>query len=91
MSAISIPQANLHVQKTLLPPTYEFTKRKRWADLLVNEFADSVTFVLSLSCTVLLCSPAVKELLGWKDAELIDCDLVDLITCAVLSLEIVRF
>lgn len=92
MSAISIPQVNPHVQKSLLlPPAYEFTKRKRWADLLITEFADNITFILSFSCRVLYCSPAVKEILGWKDVDLIDCDLTDLITCRTLLLEPIRF
>jgi PAS domain-containing protein len=77
-----------HAQNTLLPPTYEFTKRKRWADLLITEPADTITFVLTLSCTILFCSPAVTELLGWKDTDLIDCDLVDLIICATTSLNL---
>jgi hypothetical protein len=91
ISAMSIPAANPHAQKSLLPLTYEFTKRKRWADLLITEPADTITFVLSLSCTILYCSLAVKELLGWKDADLIDCDLVDLITCATLPPELICF
>ncbi|KAF8226788.1 hypothetical protein L208DRAFT_1422566 [Tricholoma matsutake] len=79
ISANSIPQENPHVQKSLLLPTYEFTKRKRWADLLLTEPADAITFVLSFSRVVLHCSLTVKELLGWKDVDLIDCDLIDLI------------
>lgn len=92
MTAMSaIPQTNPHVQKSSLPPTYEFTKRKRWADLLHTEPTDSITFVLSFSSTILHCSLAITELLGWKDVDLIDCDLIDLITCATLLLELVRF
>jgi hypothetical protein len=92
MTAMSaIPQANPHVQKSLLPPTYEFTKRKRWADLLHTEPADTITFILSFSSTVLHCSLTIKELLGWKDVDLIDCDLIDLIACTTLLLELVCF
>ena len=86
MSVTVAPQPSPHIQKggpsgqvggSL---TFEFTKRKRWADLLIAEFADGINFILSLSSTVLYCSPAVTELLGWKDVDLIDCDFVDLIT-----------
>ncbi|KAG2364521.1 hypothetical protein BDR07DRAFT_1450276 [Suillus spraguei] len=59
--------------------TFEFTKRKRWADLLIHELSEAVIFVLSNECKVLFCSRAISELLGWRDAELIDKDLVDLI------------
>lgn len=59
--------------------TFEFTKRKRWADLLIHELSEAIIFVLSNECKVLFCSKAVSELLGWRDAELIDKDLVDLV------------
>lgn len=59
--------------------TFEFTKRKRWADLLIHELSEAIIFVLSNECKVLFCSRAVSELLGWRDAELIDKDLVDLV------------
>ncbi|KAG2146884.1 white collar 2 type of transcription factor [Suillus bovinus] len=57
--------------------TFEFTKRKRWADLLIHELSEAIIFVLSNECKVLFCSRAVSELLGWRDTELIDKDLVD--------------
>lgn len=62
-----------------MPSTFEFTKRKRWADLLIHELSEAIIFVLSNECKVLFCSRAVLELLGWRDAELIDKDLVDLV------------
>jgi len=61
------------------PVTFEFTKRKRWADLLIKELADAIIFILSPTCKVLYCGTAVTELLGWRDEELIDGDLMDLI------------
>lgn len=68
--------------------TFEFTKRKRWADLLIHELSEAIIFVLSNECKVLFCSRAISELLGWRDAELIDKDLVDLVNgkhvCCVL-------
>lgn len=59
--------------------TYEFTKRKRWPDLLINGLVDSVLFILSPSCTVLYVATAVHELLGWKDVDLIDLDFIKLV------------
>lgn len=76
-------QTSSSVQKPLL--TYEFTKRKRWADLLVTELTDVIIFVLSPTCKVLYCGTAVTELLGWRDVDLVDYDLVDLISCMDLS------
>ena len=59
--------------------TYEFTKRKRWADLLITGLVDSVLFILSPSCTVLYVATAVNELLGWRDVDLVDLDFIKLI------------
>lgn len=61
------------------PPTFEFTKRKRWADLLVTELADSIILVLSPTAHILFVGPAVSQILGWKETELIDCNLVDIL------------
>lgn len=60
------------------PPAFEFMKRKRWADLLVSELSEAIILVLSTSCRILFCGHAVQELLGWKDEDLVDWDLVDL-------------
>lgn len=60
-------------------PTFEFTKRKRWADLLVTELTESVILILSADFHILYCGAAVNEILGWRDDELIDGDLADLI------------
>lgn len=59
--------------------TFEFTKRKRWADLLITELADAIILILSPSLKILFCGTAVTEILGWSDHELIDSDLIDLI------------
>jgi PAS domain-containing protein len=60
-------------------PTFEFTRRKRWAELLVNELSEAITLVLSPVGKILFCGPAVTELLGWRDEELIDGDLLELV------------
>ncbi|ETW86160.1 hypothetical protein HETIRDRAFT_239856, partial [Heterobasidion irregulare TC 32-1] len=57
---------------------FEFMKRKRWADLLISELSEAIILVLSASCKVLFCGHAVQELLGWKDEELVDGDLIEL-------------
>lgn len=61
------------------PKTFEFTKRKRWADLLITELADGINFILSESCIVLYCGPAVTEITGWKDTDFLDRDFTDFI------------
>ena len=54
------------------PPVFEFTKRKRWADLLVTELSEAIILVLSPQGKVWYCGAAVAELLGWKDEDVVD-------------------
>ncbi|KAK0211821.1 hypothetical protein IW262DRAFT_1498034 [Armillaria fumosa] len=60
--------------------SYEFTKRKRWADLLVSELADTIIFVLSGEGKVLYVGTAVTELLGWREGDLVDCDFGEIVS-----------
>lgn len=60
---------------TSAPQAFEFTKRKRWADILHSELSvDVLIFILSPACKVLYASPALKNLLGWKETEVVDRD-----------------
>ncbi|KAG6333578.1 hypothetical protein ID866_5507 [Astraeus odoratus] len=59
--------------------TFEFTKRKRWADLLIHELSEAIIFVLSNDAKVWFCGRAITELLGWRDAELIDRNFTDFV------------
>lgn len=56
---------------------FEFTRRKRWADLLITELSDAVILILSPACKIWFCGNAVSELLGWRDEELIDQEFTD--------------
>lgn len=59
---------------------FDFTKRKRWADLLVTELTEAIMLVLSETGQVWYCGPAVEDLLGWKDEEVVDgnfCDIMN--------------
>ncbi|KAI0362473.1 GATA-domain-containing protein [Trametes cingulata] len=82
---VSLPDGVAQVQQQQAPPSpakeipvFEFTKRKRWADLLITELNDTIILVLSDTCQVWYCGSAVTEMLGWRDDELVDGDLVDL-------------
>ncbi|GBE81718.1 hypothetical protein SCP_0400890 [Sparassis crispa] len=78
--AQAIPQAgpSNSAPKQKEPQTFEFTKRKRWADLLITELSDAIILVLNATGKVWYCGAAVTELLGWRDEELVDGDLVNL-------------
>ncbi|KAH7343338.1 hypothetical protein B0J17DRAFT_625058 [Rhizoctonia solani] len=52
------------------PGVFEFTKRKKWADILVSELSGTVLLVLNNSDNILWASPAILELLGWRDDEI---------------------
>ena len=86
-SSVSVagPSGSSAVPSNAKQPTYEFTRRKRWAELLVNELSEAIAFVLSPSAKILFCTPSVTELLGWRDQELIDGDLGDLINSELLA------
>ncbi|KAJ6531277.1 hypothetical protein B0H19DRAFT_1082214 [Mycena capillaripes] len=60
-------------------PSFEFGKRKRWADLVITELVDVLLLVLSPQAKVLYCGNGLKGLLGWKDTDLIDYDFTDLL------------
>ena len=73
-SAAGQSQAQAKTQQT-----YDFTKRKRWADLLLTELVDNIVLILSVSGKILYCGNAVTELLGWRDVDLVDLDFVNLV------------
>ncbi|KAJ6525459.1 white collar 2 type of transcription factor [Mycena vulgaris] len=60
-------------------PSFEFGKRKRWADLVITELVDVLLLVLSPQGKVLYCGNGLKGLLGWNDTDLIDFDFADLL------------
>lgn len=62
--------------------TFEFTKRKRWADILVTGLTDVIIFILSPEGKVLYCGTAVNELLGWSETDFLDLRLDDFIAGA---------
>ncbi|KAJ7286325.1 white collar 2 type of transcription factor, partial [Mycena rebaudengoi] len=60
-------------------PSFEFGKRKRWADLVITELVDVLPLVLSPLGKVLYCGNGLKGLLGWNEEDLIDYDFADLL------------
>ena len=81
MSAVAGPSSHpvqLQPSQQNVQP-WEFTRRKRWADLLVAELSEAIVLVLSSRRKVLFCNPAVREILGWHEEDLIDNDFKDLV------------
>ena len=69
------------------PGQYDYTKRKRWADLISSEVVETVAFVVNSSLTVLLCGAAICELLGWRDADFLDTELTEYMDGTALAPE----
>ncbi|KAG8743966.1 blue light receptor [Ceratobasidium sp. 414] len=61
------------------PPVFEFTKRKKWADILISELSGSLLLILNPSAHILWASPAIAEQLGWRDEELLERPIRDIL------------
>ncbi|KAG8732962.1 blue light receptor [Ceratobasidium sp. 423] len=71
MSLTALPQ-HPHSMASKPPGVFEFTKRKKWADILISELSGSVLLILNNADNILWASPAILELLGWRDEEIIE-------------------
>ncbi len=81
MNAVASPSScPVQLQSAQHPvPSWEFTRRKRWADLIVTELSEAIVLVLSPGRKVLYCNPSVREMLGWLDDDLVDQDFTELV------------
>ncbi|KAI9480378.1 MAG: hypothetical protein EXX96DRAFT_562379 [Benjaminiella poitrasii] len=61
---------------TIQKPPSEFTRRKNWSQTVIEELHD-VFHVLSSNLTILYCSPALRECLGYQPSELTGRDMTD--------------
>ncbi|CAE6354893.1 unnamed protein product [Rhizoctonia solani] len=69
MSLTALPQ-HPHNMASKPPGVFEFTKRKKWADILISELSGSVLVVLNNADNILWASSAILELLGWREEEI---------------------
>ncbi|KAL5489977.1 WC2 [Sanghuangporus weigelae] len=58
---------------------FEFTKRKKWADILISELPDTVTLILDTDGLIQYVAPNVTEVLGWEVEELSERDVLDIV------------
>ncbi|KAG8696639.1 blue light receptor [Ceratobasidium sp. 394] len=79
MSLAALPSHTPHTVSTKPPPVFEFTKRKKWADILISELSGSLLLVLNPSAHILWASPAIAEQLGWRDEELLERPIRDIL------------
>ncbi|KAI5120479.1 hypothetical protein M0805_006499 [Coniferiporia weirii] len=66
-------------QRQRQPHVFEFTKRKRWADILFAELPETVLFVLDSSGRIQYSGVGAYEMLGWEVEELLESDVLELI------------
>jgi len=84
MSGAGSSQTNHHTTSNPLS-TFEFTKRKRWADILITGLTDVLILILSPEGKVLYCGTAVTELLGWNETDVLDLHLHDFVVGEIKS------
>ncbi|CCA71461.1 related to white collar photoreceptors-like protein-Laccaria bicolor [Serendipita indica DSM 11827] len=58
---------------------FEFTKRKRWADLLVSELVNVAILVLSQTGTIIHCDAAVHTVTGYAEDQVLGKNFADLL------------
>ncbi|QRW02119.1 GATA type zinc finger [Ceratobasidium sp. AG-Ba] len=78
MSLAALPSHSTHSVSSKPPPVFEFTKRKKWADI-ISELSGSLLLVLNPSAHILWASPAIVEQLGWRDDELLERPIRDIL------------
>ena len=66
------------------PTTFEFTRRKKWQDILLSELPDTVLFVLDVHRVIQYANPGATEALGWDVEEMVDKDVLDFVNSAYL-------
>jgi hypothetical protein len=90
MNAVASPSSRpVQLQPNPHPvPPWEFTRRKRWADLIVTELSEAIVLILSPGRKVLYCNPSVREMLGWLDDDLVDMDFTELVNGLYLPLKL---
>ncbi|CAE6412474.1 unnamed protein product [Rhizoctonia solani] len=69
MSLTALPQ-HPHTMASKPTGVFEFTKRKKWADILISELSGSALLVLNNADNILWASPAILELIGWREDEI---------------------
>ena len=59
--------------------TFEFTKRKNWADILFSELPDTVIIVLDTEGLIQYIGPTANEVFGWEAEDLSETDFLDIV------------
>ena len=63
---------------------FEFTKRKKWSNILLSEQPDTLIVILDYHSRVQYVGPGMREVLGWEVEELIETNFLDLVNGAYL-------
>lgn len=58
---------------------FEFTRRKKWTDIIISELPDTLILILDLDARIQYVNASVRELLGWDVEELSESSVLTLI------------
>lgn len=56
---------------------FDFTKKRRWGDLVTADMVEDVGFIVNVALAVLWCGPAVYDVLGWRETDLLDSEVTE--------------
>ena len=61
---------------------YEFTKRKKWTNILLSEQPDTVIVILDYDNRVQYVGPGMRDVLGWEVEDLVEKDFLEVVNSA---------
>ncbi|KAJ3548749.1 hypothetical protein NMY22_g1140 [Coprinellus aureogranulatus] len=75
--SLTTPASSSSVPQNKRSGAFEFTKKKRWGDLVTADTVEDVGFIVNRFMTVLWCGPAICEVLGWRETDLLDAEVTE--------------
>ena len=58
---------------------FEFTKRKKWTNILLSEQPDTVIVILDNDNRVQYVGPGMRDVLGWEVEDLVETDFLEVV------------
>lgn len=86
-ASFSTSSAAAQQQQQSQHPVFEFTRRKKWADIIISELPDTVLLILDTQHIVMYVGPAVPEVIGWYPEDLVDKDVLNIVNGKSAPLE----
>lgn len=84
-ASIQQPQQAQQSEPQRANQTFEFTRRKKWASILLSEQPDTVIIILDYDIQVQYVGPGMRDVLGWEVEELVDTDFLEIVNSTFSS------